>query len=266
MTRVAVVGHVEWVDFVWVEPYPARGSVSHARDASVGAGGGGGVAARVLAQSGADVAFYCALGRDDNGEAAAAELRERGVELEIARRDRPTRRVVTLLEHGGERTIITIGDRLAPAGADPLDWEGLSRAAGVYVTAGDAGAVREARRARVLVATPRARHGLMESNCPIDALVFSAGDADETAWARQLEHRARLMVATESSQGGRWWGESEGRWTPAPLPGPPRDDYGCGDSFAAGFMYALAQGHSVAEAARTGAEWGARALTVPGAP
>ena len=266
VTRVAVLGHVEWVDFVGVDRYPARGEVVDARRDSVGAGGGGAVAAAVLADHGAEVDFFCALGRDANGEAAAAELRGRGVGLQVAWRDQPTRRVVTLLEQGGERTIVTIGERLAPAGEDELDWDRLAGASGVYVTAGDAGAVRRARQAGVLVATPRARDGLAAGDSAIDALVFSAGDGDECRWAQQMEARTGLMVATESSRGGRWWGSSEGRWAAAELSGAPCDDYGCGDSFAAGFMYGLAQDRPVAEAARIGAEWGARALTVFGAP
>jgi ribokinase len=51
-----------------------------------------------------------------------------------------------------------------------------------------------------------------------------------------------------------------------PAPGPPQDDYGCGDSFAAGFTFGLAAGMSVLDAARVGAEQGARALTLVGAP
>ena len=86
------------------------------------------------------------------------------------------------------------------------------------------------------------------------------------AWARRMEPQTRLMVETEGSTGGRWWGASAGRWDPAPVPGPPRDDYGAGDSFAAGFTFGMAQRVSVAEAARIGAECGARALTIPGGP
>ena len=52
------------------------------------------------------------------------------------------------------------------------------------------------------------------------------------------------MVATEGADGGRWWGESEGRWAAVPPPGPVRDSYGCGDAFAAGFTYGLAAGQT----------------------
>ena len=91
----------------------------------------------------------------------------------------------------------------------------------------------------------------------IYALVFSEGDEDESAWARRAASHTRLLVATEGAHGGRWWGESEGHWAAAPLPGPTRDAYGCGDSFAAAFTLGLGRGDSIADAAKLGAEAGA---------
>ena len=264
MTRVAVVGHVEWVDFLPVPRFPIRGEVLHADGGFLRAGGGGGVAAPVLTELGADVDFFTALGQDAAGRAAAAQLEERGVHVHVAWRDQPTRRAVTLLEPGGERTIVTVGERLEPRGSDELDWKLLRDAESVYFTAGDAGALTHARGAQVVVASPRAR-GVLTTNT-IDALVFSEHDDDEREWAQRAASHARLLVATEGDRGGRWWGESEGRWTAAPLPGPARDSYGCGDSFAAAFTLGLGRGDSVQEAAALGAEAGARALTRTGAP
>lgn len=261
-----MVGHVEWVDFVCVARYPARGEVVHAERAFTHAAGGGVVAAAVLAELGAEVDFFCALGRDDNGSAAAAELADRGVIVHAAWREQPTRRVVTLLEEDGERTIVTIGERLEPTGDDELDWEQLEHVDGVYFTAGDAGAAAQARKARVLVGSPRAREALDGHGGAIDALVFSASDEGERRWAPRLERHTRLMVQTEGARGGHWWGESRGRWRAAPPPGKPRDAYGCGDSFAAGLTFGLARGLSVADAAVTGAQCGARMLTLEGAP
>jgi ribokinase len=266
VTRVAVVGHVEWVEFVRVPRFPAPGAITHARDTFERAAGGGAVAAVVLAELGAEVDFFCALGRDANGQAAAAQLGQRGVLVHAAWRDQPTRRVITLLAPGGQRTIVTIGDRLEPRGDDQLGWDQLARADGVYFTAGDAAAAVRARHAHVLTSTPRAREALEHDDVTIDALVFSASDADERSWADRLRARTRLMVETEGAAGGRWWGESEGRWPAVMPPGPPEDDYGCGDSFAAGFTFGLARGEPVLEAARVGAECGARMLTVAGAP
>jgi len=266
MTRIGVVGHVEWVDFVPVERFPVSGEVVHTTGAFARAAGGGGVVAGVLAELGAEVEFFCALGRDGAGEAAAAQLAAIGVRAHIAWRDEPTRRAVTLLEPGGERTIVTLGERLEPFGSDLLEWERLRGIDGVYFTAGDREALELARAARVLVASPRGRTALIGDRTSIDAIVFSSHDRDEGAWAARAAGRARLLVATEGADGGRWWGESEGRWAAVELPGPPRDAFGCGDAFAAGFTFALGSGASVGEAAAFGASCGARWLTRPGAP
>ena len=266
MTRVAVVGHVEWVEFVQVPRFPERGKITPGNGVFVHAGGGAVVAAAVMAQLGARVDFFCALGRDDTGEAAVAELTGRGVTVHAAWREVPTRRVITMLEPAGERTIITLGERLEPTGSDPLPWSRLGDADSLYFTAGDAAAAREARRARVLVATPRARAGLMESGVAIDALVSSATDADERRWAAALAERCALTVETEGARGGRWSGSSDGRWAAVPVSGEPRDSYGCGDAFAAGLTVGLGRGLSLPDAARIGAEQGAAMLTRVGAP
>jgi ribokinase len=232
----------------------------------VRAGGGGAVAATVLADLGAEVDFFTALGDDASGHAAQAGLEDRGVHVHVAWRAQPTRRAITLLEPDGERTIITLGERLEPRQADDLDWERLRDSASVYFTAGDAGALRCARRAPVVVASPRARDVLDTAGVRIDALVFSERDRDEREWADRFAANATLLVATEGSHGGRWWGETEGRWAAVPLPGAPRDSYGAGDSFAAGFTLGLGRGDSIQAAAAVGAELGARALTRVGAP
>jgi ribokinase len=266
MTRVAVVGHVEWVEFVVVKDYPERGVVEHAERAFTHAGGGAVVAAAALAELGARVDFFCALGDDDDGHAAEAELTRRGVTVHAAAREEPTRRVITLLDGGGERTILTIGDRLQPSGDDPLGWERLEDVDGVYLTAGDIGAARHSRRAPVLVATPRFRESLGDEELTLDALVFSQSDDDEIRWAQRFAAQTRLMVATEGAHGGRWWGESEGRWETAAPRGEIHDSYGCGDSFAAGVTFGLAQGMEIGDAAAVGARCGAEMLTRVGAP
>jgi ribokinase len=266
MIRVGVVGHVEWVEFVPVERFPGPGDVVHADGVFARAAGGGGVVAAVLADMGAKVDFFCALGHDPLGRAAAEQLTERGVRVHVAWREQPTRRALTLLDREGERTIVTVGERLQPFGSDELEWERLRDAEGVYFTAGDPDALERARAARVLVASPRARAALDAGAPIVDALVYSARDDDESAWARRVADGARLLVETDGVNGGRWWGESEGSWQAVPLPGPPADAYGCGDSFAAAFTFGLASGESVSEAAAVGARWGARALTQAGAP
>ena len=159
---MGVVGHVEWVDFISLQRLPASGEVMHADGCFTRAAGGGAVAAAVLAELGAQVDFFTSLGRDHEGEQALAHLRERGITVHVAWRAAPTRRAVTMLEEGGERTILTIGERLEPRGADELEWDRLDGADGAYFTAGDASALGRARGAHVLVASPRGRDALRE--------------------------------------------------------------------------------------------------------
>jgi ribokinase len=258
---------VEWVEFVTLDALPSGGQVARGRDSFTRAAGGGGVAAVVLAELGAEVDFYCALGSDAEGAAALAQLEQSGVSAHVAWREHETRRAVALLVEGGARAIVTIGERMVPHGADEgLGWERLALADGVYFTAGDAAALRRARAARVVVATPRARSAFDEAGPSVDAIVFSAHDRDEVRWAQELAGRTRLLVATDGAAGGRWSGESAGSWRAVEPDGPIRDDFGCGDSFAAGFTLGLAQGMAVAAAAELGASCGARCLMRVGAP
>ena len=65
-----------------------------------------------------------------------------------------------------------IGDKPRPEGGDgSLPWELLDRTDGVYFTAGDPGALRQARRARVLVATARELATIQTAGVELDALV-----------------------------------------------------------------------------------------------
>jgi len=75
MTRAAVVGHIEWVDFVPVTRLPRPGEVIHADGAFTRAAGGGGVAAGVLAELGAEVDFFTALGDDGRAGQPPISLR-----------------------------------------------------------------------------------------------------------------------------------------------------------------------------------------------
>lgn len=257
---VAVVGHVEWVQFAHVQHVPVAGEVVHATDPFEEPAGGGAVAAVQLARLAGAATLVTALGADEHAERSLARLAELGVEVRAERLARPTRRAVTLLDADGERTITTLGPRLAAAGEAPaIDWEALGELDGVYFTAGDLAALRAARAAaRVLVASPRAGECLGHG-VPLDALVLSGEDAIEQQALRGAEGEAELLVMTEGSQGGRFLtaAGASGRWEGEPVPGPGGDAYGCGDSFAAGLTYGLACGMDREAAVRLAARCGA---------
>jgi ribokinase len=166
----------------------------------------------------------------------------------------------------GERTIITLGPRLEPLGEDgELPWGALGEMDAVYFTAGDLGALRAARAARVLVASPRAGEALGQG-VQLDALVLSGDDAIERRQAARAQEEAQLVVFTEGARGGAYRERSgrSGTWTAAPLTAAPVDAYGCGDSFAAGLTYGLGAGLGVVDALDLAARCGAICLTGSG--
>jgi ribokinase len=192
----------------------------------------------------------------------AEQLAGRGVTVHAAPRDGRQRRGFVYLTDDGERTITVLGDRLVPHGDDDLPWETFDRVDGVYVTGGDPAALRAARRARVIVATPRAEDALRDAGVPVDVLVHSGKDEDEELDPAELDPPPRTIVTTLGGDGGRWQGAlGEGSWTPEPLPGERADAYGAGDSFAAGLTTGLAAGMPIAEAVRLGARCGAANMT-----
>jgi ribokinase len=261
--RFAVVGHLEWVDFLEVSHVPAAGEIVPAIGGWAEAAGGGAVAAVQLAKLAGGVTFFTAIGDDELARRAANQLRKQGVELEAAVRDSPQRRAVTFLDARGERTITTIGARLVPLTGDDLPWQRLAEMDGVYFTGGDAGVLRLARAARTLVATPRARDALAGSGVVLDALVRSGKDSGEQDDPERLGYSARTIFTTEGSRGGTY-AVAEGRtgtFQAAPLDGPLVDAYGAGDSFAAGLTFGLGSGLDVDKALAVAARCGAGNLT-----
>jgi len=260
---VAVVGHVEWVQFARVAHTPRAGEVVHARDPFAEPAGGGAVAAVQLARLAGPALLITALGRDQLAISSLARLRALGVRVQSASRPQPTRHAVTLLDDRGERTIVTFGPRLDPAGEDAeLPWGQLAAADGVYFTAGDLAALQRAREAGVLVASPRARHALGHG-VRLDALVLSADDAIERRAAESAWQEAELVVYTEGERGGTFTtrdGE-QGSFGAVPPPAAAVDSYGCGDSFAAGLTYGLAASMSREEALALGASCGAACVS-----
>jgi ribokinase len=254
---------VEWIEFARVERVPVAGEIVHALESWQEPGGGGAVAAVQLVKLAGECTLFTALGDDELGHRAHAELEALGVRVETTFRDEPQRRGFVYVDSGGERTITVIGDRLGPHPDDLLDWTLLDETGGVYATAGDPGAIRAARKAKVLVGTARDLATLGEAAVELDALVSSGKDAGERYPPGALEPAPRLVVRTAGAAGGIWEASdgTSGRWEATPLPGPGGDSYGAGDSFAAGLTYGLGAGLPVEEALHLGARCGAACMT-----
>jgi ribokinase len=261
--RVAVIGHVEWCEFAEVPHVPHPGEIVHATHTFETPAGGGAVAAVQLRKLAGRAALFTAFGDDETGHRARASLQELGVDVEARFHPEPQRRAFVHLDSPGERTITVLGPRLGPGGADDLAWERLDETDAVYLTAGDTDAVRQARRARTLVATPRGLATLAQAHVELDALVASGRDPGELYRPGDLDPAPRVAVRTLGAAGGEWEtaGGERGRWGPAPLPGPVKDSYGCGDSFAAGLTYGLGAGWEIERAVELAARCGAACLT-----
>jgi ribokinase len=261
--KVAVVGHVEWVQFARVDEVPAPGDIVHAEDVWEEAGGGGAVAAVQLARLAGSCVLFTALGGDDAARRSREQLEAHEVRVHAARVPGGQRRVFTFVDAVGERTITVLGNRQEISGQEELPWQELAGCDAVYFVSGGRVALRAARRSSLLVASARAMATLRGSQLEVDALVGSGRDPAERYQHGDLEPVPKLVVTTAGALGG--WAQPGGPYAAAPLPAPPVDAYGCGDSFAAGLTFALARGDPQAEAIAFAAECGAAALTGRGA-
>ena len=245
--KLAVVGHVEWGEFARVDHVPAPGEIVEALEAWEQPAGGGAVAAVQIARLAGGCLFFTALGDDELGHRAQRELEDMGVRVEAAWRTEPQRLAFVHL-------------------SDALPWSELEAIDAVYLTAGDAGAVRAARAAGRLVATVRAGEALAGSRVQLDVLVMSANDAAERCRAGEIEPPPLAVVRTDGAAGG--WIETadrhSSRWTAPALPAPAVDTYGAGDSFAGGLTFGLGQGQTLASAVALGARCGAACVSVRG--
>ena len=262
--RVAVVGHVEWVEFLRVPHVPAAGDIVHASEVFEQAAGGGAVAAVQLARLGVETTLFTVFGNDELGRRSRAQLAEQGVAVRAVVAPEPQRRALTFVDANGERTITVLGDKLRPSGGDGrLPWEELAQADAAYFVSGDDAALHAARRAPLLVATAREIETLRAGGVELDALVGSGEDPGERYGPGDLEPRPKLVVTTAGALGG--WMNPGGPYLAAPLPGPVEDAYGCGDCFAAGLTFGLADGRPPEEAVEVAARCGASVLTGRGA-
>jgi ribokinase len=259
VTRVAVIGHVEWVQHARLHEPLEPGAIVQLYDTFEEPGGGGGVAARALPALGAETRFFTALGNDAAAAASERIVREDGCELRIARRAKPQNRVTTVADPSGERTILIHGVNDHPTLDDPLQWDELAGFDGVFYTGDDPRTVIAARRAPILVVTARRLSSVVASGVQVDVLAGSSRDSGERYDPADLPVRPRLCVWTAGAEGGHYLADdgSEGRWEAVPPPGPVVDTYGAGDAFMAALTLELARGRdrdgALAGAARAAA-------------
>ncbi len=177
----AVVGHVEWMNFLKVDQLPKPGVISHSEKSIEYPAGGGSVIAKTLSElTNNQVHFFTSLGNDYYGEQSFKILSNYGIRLHVAWRDKPTRKGFSLIDSNGERSITVIGERLAPTYKDKLDWNLFEKMDGIFITASDSEIFKKARIADSLCTTPRVGINIInKSNVFLDGLIGSNLDPGE---------------------------------------------------------------------------------------
>src|SRR5262249_60119297 len=100
--NLAVVGHVEWVEFALVDHSPEPGEIVHALESWEEPAGGGAVAAVQLANLAGSCLLFTALADDDLGRRSRKELEARGVTAYAARAPGTQRRALTHVDEAAE--------------------------------------------------------------------------------------------------------------------------------------------------------------------
>ena len=222
--RVAVVGHVEWIEFVEVARVPLAGEIVHAREhlrrarrRRCGRGG----AAR--SARGRGDALHGALERRARAARARRACPELGIRLHASTLDEPQRRGFTYLDDGGERTITIFGARLGPRGEDAsLPWEELAEMDAVYFVSGDVAALRAARAGARASSRRRARSPTLQEAGSSRRARRQRGPTRASATPTATSTRRR---ATSSAPRARPAGRSSPdgvRWDAGAAPRPRR--------------------------------------------
>ena len=235
----AVVGHVEWMNFLKVDQLPKPGVISHSEKSIEYPAGGGAVIAKTLSElTNNQVHFFTSLGNDYYGEQSFKILSNYGIRLHVAWRDKPTRKGFSLIDSNGERSITVIGERLAPTYKDKLDWNLFEKMDGVFITASDSEIFKKARIADSLCTTPRVGINIInKSNVFLDGLIGSNIDPGEVFSLSDISIKPKLIIKTEGENGGILY--PGGRYEALINAKQKIDSYGCGDAFAAGILYGL---------------------------
>ena len=236
----AVIGHVEWMNFLRVDQFPKPGIISHSEmSLEYPAGGGSIIAKRLSELSLNQIHFFTALGNDDYGKKCFKILSNMGIRMHVAWREKPTRRGFSLIDSRGERAITVIGERLAPNHKDNLEWNILKKMDGIFISASDSEIFKIARSASILCTTPRVGlNTINQSNVLLDALIGSNLDPGEVFSFSEISKKPRYTFKTEGEKGGIIF--PGGRYKALKNNKLKIDSYGCGDSFAAGILYGMA--------------------------
>jgi ribokinase len=268
------VGSINVDLVVSVARLPAAGeTVAGGRFAQHG-GGKSANQAVAAARVGASVAFVGAVGEDELGASAVAELEAEGIDVtHVARVDAPTGVALIAVDAAGENTIVVspganarvgpadverAGDVLAAAAVTLIQHEIPPEAVRAALAAAGGTVVLNPAPARALVEPIDV---LVPNRLELEALADKAGDPEELA--RGLRD-ARAVVVTLGADGALVV-EGDRATTVAAPSVRAVDTTGAGDAFCGALAQALAGGAALADAVRWAVAAAAVSVTREGA-
>jgi ribokinase len=282
--RVIVVGSVNTDRVIRMQTLPLPGETVVARATSSGFGGKGANQAVVAATLGARTSLVAAIGADAAGSAAIADLREHGVAIDQVRRipEELTGEAIVYVADDGENLIVVIpGANARLTGLDvEADLSALAlEPSDVVLTCAEVS--DDCLRAAVFAASGACAR-IVLNLAPARPLadwmltrqtvfVLNEIEAAQVAQARSaaaaldlLVAQAGAVVVTRGAQGALVAHGKQVIDMPAPRVRLV-DSTGAGDALCGAIAADLAEGASLAEAARTGVRAGAVAVTALGA-
>jgi ribokinase len=282
---VLVVGSVNVDLVVRTERLPAPGETVTTGTFAQHPGGKGGNQAVAAARLGAHVTFVGAVGNDELGRAALADLQAEGVGVSGLRvAGVATGVALIVVDHAGQNQIaVASGANASVDGAlveEALSDDTMTQAGGVYLANFEiadeailAGARIAADAGMIIVINPAPARELpatLLAHRPI--LVPNEGEAQALTGEMEPLNAARVLAArsgaavvvTLGPQGAVVVDKGQAETVPAPLV-EAVDTTGAGDTFAGAMAAELATGSPLIEAVRLAVRAASLSVTVPGA-
>jgi ribokinase len=277
--RVLVVGSVNIDYLLPVERLPSRGETVVGEELSRVPGGKGANAAAAAAALGADTTLIAAIGGDEEGDQAARELTEAGVDCEALQRVDAATGVAIVLTDAADENLIAV----APGANARLDPEHVRTAIAERAHPGSVVLVNfeipDAVVAEVAAQARRQRTTLVVDPAPARPIDFELVSACDLLTPNQhevdllgfdspvqlLDAGAGAVAVTLGAEGCELHrpGSPAARFSSYPV--EVRDTVGAGDAFAAGVGVGLAEGLEADGAVVLGCAAGALASTAAGA-
>ena len=276
--NVIVVGSVNMdLVFTGLAAFPLPGETVSGGDFAIMPGGKGANQASAAAKLGADVTLVAAVGTDDLGDQAVADLEARGIHLDyLTRIDGSTGVAAVMIDASGENSIIVIpaaNAHLAAADAqaiaDRMDGPAVVLAClEVPVAVVDAWAAIAAQREWTFILNPApAPAEPLPASLLANVSIITPNETElETLGTVESLHAAGVptVIVTRGGDGASLFTGGAEHHQPA-YPARPVDTTGAGDAFNGALATALASGRDIHEALAFAAAAGALSTRMVGA-